>query len=203
VHVHVYDLHTCNNQTQTADIQHTINTHRGEEHRLAPVKKGITRMEMTIAANVLRPHPSDPSKTELTLLTHVNPGGLANTQFGAMVTNRLSAESPRQFIRKFNEVATGATPEQRQGPKRRPLAGIAARFQRKRKNGENGAEENSGGNTGLLGGKGSRMGATAAAVLAAALSLMGSRRRRDAESLMMGPDHPELEPEFVVSTARA
>ena len=83
---------------------------RGEEHVKAPKKKGVTRMEMTIGANVLRPVSTDASRTELTLLTHVNPGGLANTQFGAMVTNRLSAESPRAFIKKLNEVATGKAP---------------------------------------------------------------------------------------------
>lgn len=82
---------------------------RGEDHEKAPMRPGYTRMQMTIGANILSPMPSDPKKTRLTLLTHVNPGGLANTQFGAMVTNKLSAESPRQFIKKFNEVATGVT----------------------------------------------------------------------------------------------
>ena len=73
-------------------------------------------MDLTIGANILRPTPD--GKTELTVLTHVNPGGLANSQFGAIVTNRLSAESPRAFILKFNEVATGTGPAASKKPRR-------------------------------------------------------------------------------------
>ncbi len=185
-----------------------IHAYRGEEHKLAPLKKGITRMEMTIAANVMRPAPSDPSKTELTLLTHVNPGGLANTQFGAMVTNRLSAESPRLFIKKFNEVASGViTPtEVHERPKRRrPIAGLIARF---RNFGAGDKHENkNGGDVERKGGIGARGGQIAAAVLAATLSVIGTRRR---DAHMRAPrddecDHGddergiELKPELVVS----
>ncbi|KAJ1478376.1 hypothetical protein T484DRAFT_1817772 [Baffinella frigidus] len=55
-------------------------------------------MEMPLSANLMRPLASDPSKTEFTLITHIDPGGFAATQFGAMVTNRLSTESPRTFL---------------------------------------------------------------------------------------------------------
>eukprot|EP00960_Hanusia_phi_P044631 756748-Hanusia_phi.AAC.3 len=49
-------------------------------------------MEMSLGANIMRRLDSDPNKTLFTLITHVNPGGLATTQFGAMLTNRLRSE---------------------------------------------------------------------------------------------------------------
>ena len=60
---------------------------------------------MPLGANILRAADGDPSKTDITLITHVNPGGFAQTHFGAMVTNRLSTDSPRQFLMKLNSVA--------------------------------------------------------------------------------------------------
>lgn len=71
---------------------------RAEDHPAAVTNAGYTRMEMPLSANLMRPLASDPSKTEFTLITHIDPGGFAATQFGAMVTNRLSTESPRTFL---------------------------------------------------------------------------------------------------------
>jgi len=79
---------------------------RAEDHPLAKHAPGYTRMNMPLGGNLLKRLSSDPSKTEFTLITHVDPGGLANTKFGAMVTNRLSVESPRQFLEKLQEVST-------------------------------------------------------------------------------------------------
>eukprot|EP00287_Rhodomonas_sp_CCMP768_P007828 CAMPEP_0196731390 /NCGR_PEP_ID=MMETSP1091-20130531/11149_1 /TAXON_ID=302021 /ORGANISM="Rhodomonas sp., Strain CCMP768" /LENGTH=450 /DNA_ID=CAMNT_0042074523 /DNA_START=251 /DNA_END=1599 /DNA_ORIENTATION=- len=79
---------------------------RAEEHPKAEATGGYTRMEMALGANIMRRAPGDASKTEFTLITHVNPGGFASTQFGAAVTNRLSTESPRQFIAKLTAAAS-------------------------------------------------------------------------------------------------
>lgn len=83
---------------------------RGEEHPLAVANAGYTRMEMPISANMMRPLPHDPAKTEFTLITHIDPGGFAATQFGAMVTNRLSTESPRTFLAALSQAVTRMTP---------------------------------------------------------------------------------------------
>jgi hypothetical protein len=82
---------------------------RAEEHHLAPIRPNYTRMTMPLGANILRPAPGDSKKTELTLITHLNPGGFAQTHFGAMVTNRLSTDSPRQFLSRLNAVAHRST----------------------------------------------------------------------------------------------
>ncbi len=82
---------------------------RAEEHELAPIRPNFTRMTMPLGANILRSVKGDQSKTEVTLITHVNPGGFAQTHFGAMVTNRLSTDSPRQFLSKLNAVAHRST----------------------------------------------------------------------------------------------
>ena len=82
---------------------------RAEEHHAAPLRPNYTRMTMPLGANILRPVAGDSSKTEVTLITHVNPGGFAQTHFGAMVTNRLSTDSPRQFLSKLNAVAHRST----------------------------------------------------------------------------------------------
>mmetsp|Transcript_51791 Transcript_51791/g.105408 ORF Transcript_51791/g.105408 Transcript_51791/m.105408 type:complete len:518 (+) Transcript_51791:192-1745(+) len=78
---------------------------RAEDHPLAQEMGGYTRMEMALGANIMQRCPDDPSKTEFTLITHVNPGGFASTQFGAAVTNRLSTESPRVFLTKLARAA--------------------------------------------------------------------------------------------------
>mmetsp|Transcript_14823 Transcript_14823/g.34797 ORF Transcript_14823/g.34797 Transcript_14823/m.34797 type:complete len:510 (+) Transcript_14823:186-1715(+) len=100
---------------------------RAEDHPKAQVMGGYTRMEMALGANIMRRAPADPTKTEFTLITHVNPGGFASTQFGAAVTNRLSTESPRQFITKLNRAAT-AVPESAQQQQQRD--GLGARLRK-------------------------------------------------------------------------
>jgi hypothetical protein len=75
---------------------------RAEEHPMAPRKTGYSRMGMSVGASVMRPLPG--GRTEFTMLTHVNPGGMANTKFGAVVTNRLSTESPRAFLQSIGKV---------------------------------------------------------------------------------------------------
>jgi hypothetical protein len=46
---------------------------RAEEHPRAKLEKGYTRMDMPLGANMMRRLADDPSKTEFTLITHVNP----------------------------------------------------------------------------------------------------------------------------------
>ena len=40
----------------------------------------------------MRRLPEDATKTEFTVITHVNPGGVADTHFGSILTNRLSTD---------------------------------------------------------------------------------------------------------------
>lgn len=54
-----------------ADTQLVVN--RAEQHPRAQLEKGYTRMDMPLGANMMRRLPDDPSKTEFTLITHVNP----------------------------------------------------------------------------------------------------------------------------------
>ena len=53
------------------DTQLVVN--RAEDHPRAQLDKGYTRMDMPLGANMMRRLPDDPSKTEFTLITHVNP----------------------------------------------------------------------------------------------------------------------------------
>ena len=92
---------------------------RAEDHPLAPPRPNYTRMTMPLGANILRPASGDPTKTDVTLITHVNPGGFAQTHFGAMVTNRLSTDSPRQFLVKLNSVAHRSMAPGNKSPKKR------------------------------------------------------------------------------------
>lgn len=53
----------------------------------------------------MRPVPGDPSRTEFLMITHVNPGGAAETRAGAMLVNSLCASSPVNFIRRLEVAA--------------------------------------------------------------------------------------------------
>ena len=46
----------------------------------APTTERYLRMEISVGGNVLRPVGGDADKTHLTVLTHVNPGGIADTR---------------------------------------------------------------------------------------------------------------------------
>jgi len=94
-----------------------IVVNRAEEHALAGRMAGYTRMEMALGANIMKRVPGSPEKTEFTLITHVNPGGFASTPFGAMVTNRLSTESPKMFFSKLSKAASkGNSDREGKGP---------------------------------------------------------------------------------------
>mmetsp|Transcript_13522 Transcript_13522/g.27626 ORF Transcript_13522/g.27626 Transcript_13522/m.27626 type:complete len:297 (+) Transcript_13522:1251-2141(+) len=67
------------------------------------------RAELLLAGNVMKPVRGDPDKTEFTLITHINPGGIVDNAIGAAITNKLSATSPVDFIRKLEIAAQTAS----------------------------------------------------------------------------------------------
>lgn len=53
----------------------------------------------------MRPHPTEPNKTMLITLTHINPGGCVDSKAGAMMVNMITSTSPVNFIRKIETAA--------------------------------------------------------------------------------------------------
>lgn len=78
---------------------------RPVEHPAAPRSSRYVRSEILLAGNFMRPVPGDPSSTEFLMVTHVNPGGAAETRAGAMLVNSLCASSPVNFIRRLEVAA--------------------------------------------------------------------------------------------------
>ncbi|CAM9371294.1 unnamed protein product [Scytosiphon promiscuus] len=78
---------------------------RPVEHPAAPRSSRYVRSEILLAGNFMRPVPGDPSRTEFLMVTHVNPGGAAETRAGAMLVNSLCASSPVNFIRRLEVAA--------------------------------------------------------------------------------------------------
>eukprot|EP00282_Hemiselmis_andersenii_P020278 CAMPEP_0172039722 /NCGR_PEP_ID=MMETSP1041-20130122/24065_1 /TAXON_ID=464988 /ORGANISM="Hemiselmis andersenii, Strain CCMP439" /LENGTH=492 /DNA_ID=CAMNT_0012697469 /DNA_START=170 /DNA_END=1651 /DNA_ORIENTATION=- len=64
------------------------------------------RTEVLLAGNVMRPDPTDPTKTEFTTIAHVNPGGAADTPLGSRLVNHICTHGPVNFINKL-EIAAG------------------------------------------------------------------------------------------------
>ncbi|EWM21685.1 hypothetical protein Naga_101376g1 [Nannochloropsis gaditana] len=63
----------------------------------------------------MRPHPSDPNKTLLVTLTHINPGGSIDSKAGALMVNKLSSTSPVSFVRKIEFAARKGWDEMEEG----------------------------------------------------------------------------------------
>ncbi|CAN0063956.1 unnamed protein product [Laminaria digitata] len=78
---------------------------RPVEHPSAPRSSRYVRSEILLAGNFMRPVPGDPSRTEFLMVTHVNPGGAAETRAGAMLVNSLCASSPVTFIQRLEVAA--------------------------------------------------------------------------------------------------
>lgn len=78
---------------------------RPVEHPAAPRSSKYVRSEILLAGNFMRPVPGDPSRTEFLMVTHVNPGGAAQTRAGAMLVNSLCTSSPVNFIRRLEAAA--------------------------------------------------------------------------------------------------
>lgn len=51
--------------------------------------KTYVRAQMLKAANIMRPNLQDPTKTDITSVMHINPGGVADSWLGSKVVNRL------------------------------------------------------------------------------------------------------------------
>lgn len=66
------------------------------------------RGELLLAGNVIEPVPGRPDQARLTMITHCNPGGVADNAVGAMVVNKLSKKSPIDFVRKVEAAAQSA-----------------------------------------------------------------------------------------------
>lgn len=72
---------------------------------MAPSSERYLRMEIMVGGNIIRRVEGDDSKTHFTVLTHVNPGGVAETRLGAMILNSAAASGPLKFIHGLRKVA--------------------------------------------------------------------------------------------------
>ena len=77
---------------------------RRQESELAPSSERYLRMEIMVGGNIIRCVEGDASKTHFTVLTHVNPGGVAETRLGAMILNSAAASGPLKFIHGLRKV---------------------------------------------------------------------------------------------------
>ena len=82
-----------------------MSVNRPATHPSRPAGNKFQRAEVLLAGNVIRPIKGEPEKTFLTLITHINPGGVVDNAIGAAITNKLTATSPVAFIRKLEKAA--------------------------------------------------------------------------------------------------
>ncbi|CBJ33383.1 conserved unknown protein [Ectocarpus siliculosus] len=78
-----------------------IVVNRGYKHPEAPPSTEYVRGEVILAANVIRPDPKDRNRTQFTLLTQVDPGGIAP----AWIVNKISAHDPVDFLERVETAA--------------------------------------------------------------------------------------------------
>lgn len=88
-------------RTLTDDTLLVVN--RAEDHPLAPQSDRYLRMEIVLGGNVMRAVPGMKDKTAFTMLTHVNPGGVAETRLGTMIMNSAAANGPTKFVQGLRE----------------------------------------------------------------------------------------------------
>lgn len=67
---------------------------------LAPLRRGTkyVRAEILVATNLMRPNRADPTKTDFISVTHINPGGIADSAVGAKIANMLCAKAPVSLL---------------------------------------------------------------------------------------------------------
>ncbi|CAN0376655.1 unnamed protein product, partial [Ectocarpus sp. 8 AP-2014] len=94
---------------------------RGYRHPEAPPSTEYVRGEVILAANVIRPDPKDRNRTQFTLLTQVDPGGIAP----AWIVNKISAHDPVDFLERV-ETAAGRSESAKRSPKPKSRVGTAA-----------------------------------------------------------------------------
>lgn len=46
----------------------------------------------------MRPNREDPTKTDFVSVTHINPGGIADSKIGAKIVNKLCAKAPVNLL---------------------------------------------------------------------------------------------------------
>ena len=86
-----------------------IAVNRPATHPSRPQGSKYQRAEVLLAGNVIRPVKGQPDKTFLTLITHINPGGIVDNAIGAAITNKMTATSPVEFIRKLEAAARSSS----------------------------------------------------------------------------------------------
>lgn len=94
---------TSNNEHLTE----RANTPRNPSNETRRSKKFV-RAEILIATNIMRPNREDPSKTDFISVTHINPGGIADTTIGAKVVNKLCAKAPVNLLVALERSANSA-----------------------------------------------------------------------------------------------
>ncbi|CAM9115160.1 unnamed protein product [Ascophyllum nodosum] len=78
---------------------------RAIEHPAARRGNKYVRAEILIATNIMRPNRADPSKTDFISVTHINPGGIADTAIGASIINHLCAKAPVNLLTSLERCA--------------------------------------------------------------------------------------------------
>ncbi|CAB1102757.1 unnamed protein product [Ectocarpus sp. CCAP 1310/34] len=81
---------------------------RPVEHPAARRGKKYVRAEILIATNIMRPNREDPSKTDFISVTHINPGGIADSRIGAKIVNKLCAKAPVNLLVALERSANSA-----------------------------------------------------------------------------------------------
>eukprot|EP00903_Cladosiphon_okamuranus_P022209 g20424.t1 len=74
---------------------------RGYRHPAAPPSSDYVRGEVILAANVIKPDSKNRYKTHFTMLTQVDPGGIAP----AWIVNKISARDPVDFLQRVEAAA--------------------------------------------------------------------------------------------------
>lgn len=77
---------------------------RPVEHASTP-STNCVRAEILTATNLMRRNPSDPTKTDIISLTHINPGGIVDTPAGAQIMNWLAASAPMKLLKGLESAA--------------------------------------------------------------------------------------------------
>ena len=67
--------------------------------------KKYVRAEILIASNIMRPNREDPTKTDFISVTHINPGGIADSTLGAKIVNKLCAKAPVNLLLALEKTA--------------------------------------------------------------------------------------------------
>mmetsp|Transcript_12213 Transcript_12213/g.17715 ORF Transcript_12213/g.17715 Transcript_12213/m.17715 type:complete len:261 (-) Transcript_12213:328-1110(-) len=78
---------------------------RPEVHEDAKPTNKFVRAEVLLAGNVMMQAKDDPEETDFMVVSHVNPGGIADTSLGSKVINLLCANSPVTFINSLEAAA--------------------------------------------------------------------------------------------------